>query len=582
MSSNEYRHQPLSQEDDCVDSPISVSDVEHVDASTSRNGKSSKFAPLEIVHHVDDDDDDDDHHHFNVNGRADDDRDHFVANSPPASSALSPIMSFIAETEEKRKLRNGGYGGGGEHRYHHVIAHDEDYLDSVDYDDDSEFDDDLSSQGLDGVVTVQTSSCCSCFRRRRRRRGRGGSSHSLWNGLYIVGICLLAVLFAAVVMVPKQKRRRRKRTFGGRGSGAGGSADEGGGFAYARSCRVTLFESAEKVVQGGESHSIHSWQAFQSTMEKNQNWCRAVVKEEDSTLTCTCTSRVQQTSEQIGGAGGDDDDDDNNDKVNENVEQNVQAMTTGSWDVVFLGDERISRWIGQEYGKPQPGLADNLNVFDSLFTPSIPPPNNNTPPATVSGLAVGVTNDECPNLCYRVSQPYLTPLAAMHHPPIWWIVIGNNDVRQQCSYQGILAGILSIVSELQLIDEKATIVINSLLPPPVSEPLSAMLWKETIQPLNEALRCYVAGHEYDGRVHFLDVTNLFWVSGPPPGDDDSIDSNNVNDEDDSNGFNGGGRNETLFVPAKQANGHAYPNALGYQVWGQATVAKVQEILKKRQ
>ena len=125
-------------------------------------------------------------------------------------------------------------------------------------------------------------------------------------------------------------------------------------------------------------------------------------------------------------------------------------------------------------------------------------------------------------------------------------------MTQDCSYQGILAGIVAIVSLLQSLCPHSTVVINSILPPPPS--LSSSLWLETVQPLNEALQCYVAGHKYEERVDFLDVTDLFWDKS------------------------GGSHNETLFDASHPKE--TYPNALGYQMWGQAIVDKIEQIRKK--
>ena len=533
-SSAECRHQPLSQYEagGDGDDPIDYV-VDENDENTPTNSHKSKLTPLEIG-----DENDVNSIRNNQSNNVDGGDSHkgFVVQqrpSPPGSiitSTLFPILNLIAENEEKRSQQEEQ-----QHRYQHVIGEDCDD-DGHDIYHDDELDDEDKELGLDGIVAVRTTNpvALQC------------GDRSSTTFFYRVIIALLVVLFAVAFFVPKQKHRRHHGRH---------PHNHHGSSAYARTCKVDVFHNAAD--NGG---NVHSWQEFRSEMNKDSNqWCRAdhnTKQDKNAASTCSCTNRVRPNPKH--------DTKEKKNIINEekkwefNVNQNIVSLNQNkkqgkkNWDVVFLGDERIARWHGMEYGLAQPALAENAQVFDSYFTPSSSDESSSS--SSVLGLALGVTDNECPHLQYQLQEPYSTAIRSnpgLQATGIWWIGIGSNDVTQDCSYRGILAGIVAIVSLLQSLCPHSTVVINSILPPPPS--LSSSLWLETVQPLNEALQCYVAGHEYEEHVDFLDVTDLFWDKS------------------------GGIRNETLFDASHPEE--TYPNALGYQVWGQAIVDKIEQIRK---
>ncbi|KAL7576962.1 hypothetical protein ACA910_006718 [Epithemia clementina (nom. ined.)] len=277
-------------------------------------------------------------------------------------------------------------------------------------------------------------------------------------------------------------------------------------------------------------------------------------------------------------------------------------------DVVLLGDDLVERWVGQIYGTLHSQLIPNKKVFDSYFSPSPlmttssvdrnekasgGDDNDSLDNITaVSGLALGIANDECPNLLYQVQNGLMDHIPSRENDSsdlstsIWWIIIGNNDVvskgNKQCSYEGILAGIVKITSDILFHRPQATIVINSIIPTaplleqssskPHSTSSAFCSWSHVIQPLNEALECYAAG-QYD-RVEFVNVTNLF-LDATPPLENDEFNEDAENKDSDNNAV---GVNQSLF---HVVGDRMYINPFGYELWGQVIVDKVRELSENR-
>ena len=548
LSSSDYRHSALSQTDE-EDHDIPTKGLHSAAQQDDNNDTPSrsapattKFSPLELEEFGSEEHET--NHQFGTT------RVQPQRRTPTStwSSSLSPLFRWIAETEHQRTHSA---------TYQHVIGDDHD--DDDDHPDEffqehtleehNDEDEDL----LDGVTPVRTSVCPLFGGSDDDEDAEESGSTRFW---YRSVACLLVVLVAAIVLVPATTTTTRSTNHHHHARGS-----------YARTCRKQVFDQAQQL----EGDGIHSWQSFQTSMATNQNWCRPprnTHQHSTSNSDCLCASRVEAKSRHPDGSPNS-----HNPQSDEETEptgawdvavakQNVQTLLnhTSAVDVVFLGDDRMARWRGMVQGTVQPELADNIKVFDHFFTRQ---PQQQE--AQISGVSMAVSGDECPHLLYRLRHTYANALTTLvHHAPIWWLVIGTNDVvTHACAYPGVLAGILALMTELQRQSPHSTIVINSLLPTK-----DMHLWNKTIHPLNQALQCYVAGLDYDVRVEFLDVTDLFL---------DNQDSSLIPR-----------RNESLFASSfpnihdDDDEGHqAYPNALGYQIWGQAIVEKIQELRGKR-
>jgi lysophospholipase L1-like esterase len=92
-------------------------------------------------------------------------------------------------------------------------------------------------------------------------------------------------------------------------------------------------------------------------------------------------------------------------------------------------------------------------------------------------------------------------------------------------------------------------LINSILPRGHSTPQGLESWKQSFQPINQALECYAQGpDDNNDKVIFFNATDLFLTS------------------------DGRFINQTL-LPDK-----LHPGEEGYWVWGRAIAQKIQEIL----
>lgn len=213
----------------------------------------------------------------------------------------------------------------------------------------------------------------------------------------------------------------------------------------------------------------------------------------------------------------------------------IKNATNKQLDVVLIGDSITEHWHGTDLGQPEPAYADNLGVYEQLF--------DLQKGADVSGLALGVGGDRCPQLLYRLQNGEMPPSL---QPSIWWVLVGTNDkASDKCKNEDVIAGNIAIVQEILERRPRATVVINSLLPRGNDR---SLYWWQEYTAINDALACYASGMD---RVEFFNATDLFVTR------------------------DGQALNLTLLPD------ELHPTEMGSWIWGRAIVAKVQEILRKQ-
>ena len=188
--------------------------------------------------------------------------------------------------------------------------------------------------------------------------------------------------------------------------------------------------------------------------------------------------------------------------------------------VVFVGDSITEHWQGTDLSTPIGGGVQYRNVFQQLFP---------------HGLALGVAGDrvshyiykdspncwsvfvwchdshtivaKTPQLLYRMQRD--KELSDLLHPKVWWVLIGTNDLADDCDPATIVMGILRIALELRFQRPEATIVINSILPRPDPN----FVWPNSpvyapIVYMNQHLECIVESMQ-DDQIRYFDATSLF-------------------------------------------------------------------------
>jgi len=147
------------------------------------------------------------------------------------------------------------------------------------------------------------------------------------------------------------------------------------------------------------------------------------------------------------------------------------------------------------------------------------------------------------------------------NPAVFWVLIGTNDFKDECSAEAIVMGIIRVVEEILLHKPSSTVVINQLFPrskpynmdghvyvlPEGSE--DQPILQIYIDEINLALRAYAnnrAGVEYYS-------TDFFWVDPTASRLDKQIDTNLVPD-------------------------CLHPYATGYELWAQEIVATLDSLL----
>ena len=130
-------------------------------------------------------------------------------------------------------------------------------------------------------------------------------------------------------------------------------------------------------------------------------------------------------------------------------------------DIVFLGqtitEAMNGRINGHDMGKSD-YFAHVKKVFQTLFSGS----GGTATDDQVKAMAMGLTGDTASNVLWRLMNGELPD---DFNPPIWWLVLGMEEVgRYGCSEEITVMGILRIVEEIKNRRPDAKIVVNSLLP----------------------------------------------------------------------------------------------------------------------
>jgi lysophospholipase L1-like esterase len=221
----------------------------------------------------------------------------------------------------------------------------------------------------------------------------------------------------------------------------------------------------------------------------------------------------------------------------------IQDSDNKHLDVLMLGDSLVEHWLGTNNSHFRSKVTghkawgDIHDLYQQYFQATNVTSDHER---VVSGLALGIAQDGFSQLLYRLQNG---ELPVTFKVPILWINIGINDVQYyDCTADGVVAGLLSVIQQLQEIrkshDQPTRIVINSLVP-----------LNEQVTQVNERLHCYA---QQIPNVDFFDVTPLL-----------SIMDGNVSRP-----------NPDLFADTVNLN------AQGYKVWGEAIVHRVLHILEE--
>ena len=160
-------------------------------------------------------------------------------------------------------------------------------------------------------------------------------------------------------------------------------------------------------------------------------------------------------------------------------------------DVVFYGDSIIEQWNGRWMGNAMTSKAEIESVYQRYFDPfsssssssttseeeendhdhdNMKKKNHNnyrqnhmnTNMDTLKGLALGIAGDKTTNLLYRLQEGGELPDELQSK--VYWLLIGTNDLSQNCSEDIVILGILSVVQEIRSKKPNSIVVINGLLP----------------------------------------------------------------------------------------------------------------------
>lgn len=153
-------------------------------------------------------------------------------------------------------------------------------------------------------------------------------------------------------------------------------------------------------------------------------------------------------------------------------------------DIVFYGDSITEQWNGRWLGNEITSKSKIESIYRQYFDPfpSRPPSteeggededdefhtnsqnnkNLNMNLSSLKGLALGIAGDKTTNLLYRLQKGGELP--DQLQSKVYWLLIGTNDLSQNCSEDIVILGILSIVQEIRLKKPDSIVVINGLLP----------------------------------------------------------------------------------------------------------------------
>lgn len=131
-------------------------------------------------------------------------------------------------------------------------------------------------------------------------------------------------------------------------------------------------------------------------------------------------------------------------------------------DIVFLGQTLMEAVNGNINGHDMSGsdfFGRVKHIFQHTFSGDDDPKQKETP---VKAISLGLTGDSSSNVLWRLMNGELPD---NFNPPIWWLVLGMEDIgRFMCSEEITILGVLRVVEEIKKRRPDAKIVINSLFP----------------------------------------------------------------------------------------------------------------------
>lgn len=240
-------------------------------------------------------------------------------------------------------------------------------------------------------------------------------------------------------------------------------------------------------------------------------------------------------------------------------ENKDKAAETEDLDVVFYGDSITEGWMGTSFGFPNGRKEKNEEVFKSLFTLDGGGKHN--------GVTLGISGDLTTSLLWRLQNG---EMPANLHPKVFWLLIGTNDVGNKwCSPEATLLGILRVVEEIRKQKPGTMIILNSILPRSWHRNGNVLkgkgikkgqylpeLWT-AIQDINNHLSAYSDLHE---NIIYFDANDVFFTgtSTGEPSDEKS---------------------KQLRIDHNLMPDFLHPSAVGYKLWGDRIVAKLDELIK---
>lgn len=142
----------------------------------------------------------------------------------------------------------------------------------------------------------------------------------------------------------------------------------------------------------------------------------------------------------------------------------VDAGTANKIDVAIVGQsivEVLNGFLKGSDRREETYFGKVNSIFQKNFENS--EKYTTAPEKEVRGIAMGLTGDQSNHVLWRLMHGELGD--DEFDPPIWWIVVGMEDVgRFECSEEVVVMGILRIVEEILKQKPNAKIVVNSLFP----------------------------------------------------------------------------------------------------------------------
>ncbi|GAX09749.1 hypothetical protein FisN_19Lh219 [Fistulifera solaris] len=193
-------------------------------------------------------------------------------------------------------------------------------------------------------------------------------------------------------------------------------------------------------------------------------------------------------------------------------------------ELMLMGDSITELWLGTVLGTPSLRYRDIPGVFAELFS------NEST-------LVMGISADRSSYLLHRIQNGELPSELDVS---VIWILIGTNDITDDCNSDTIVAANIVVVKEIMRRKPKARIVINSILP-------RMDTGFDVIHLINSKLKCFT--ESTGNAVQFFEATNLFL-------------------------------NSDGTVKADLYTDGVHPNKKGYEIWGRAIKEYRDSLLKK--